>query len=189
MAKVMSVEEAIASMKATKTNKKGEVVVNRFNKRNFNTLMVALANDVDFMSRIAKPKKGSDEPEIEEVMVTKGFRKWCKRLVEQMGVDSSESEKIMSSEFVIDNMDGLYDFFATAIYEYMDCGNRFDLPSREDFTGGFYLKEVAETTKTQDTYSPVDHTFLGKVETTKKKHKEVKAKSSCPSYLTKKRKV
>lgn len=188
MAKVMTVEEAIASMKA-KTNAKGEEVLNRFNKRNFNTLMVALANDVDFTTKVAKVKKGVDEIELEEIMVTKDFRKWCKKLVERMGVDSSESERIMSPDFVIDNMDGLYEFFTTALYMYMEAGNRFDLLPKEDFKGGFYLKDVAEVTKVQDTFNPADHSYLGTIEVTKKKHKEVKAKSSCPSYLTKKRKV
>ena len=36
MAKILSVEEAIASITA-KTNKKGNKVVNRFNKKNFIT--------------------------------------------------------------------------------------------------------------------------------------------------------
>lgn len=188
MAKVMTVEEALASMQA-KTNAKGEKVLNRFNKRNFNSLMVALANDVDFTTKVAKVKKGSDDVELEDIMVTKEFRKWCKKLVEQMGVDSSESSKILTADFEITNMDGIYEFFTTALYMYMDAGNRFDLPQKEDFKGGFYLKEVAEVTKVQDTYNPADHSFLGTIEVTKKKHKEVKAKSSCPSYLTKKRKV
>jgi hypothetical protein len=189
MAKVMTVAEAIESMKATKTNKKGELVVNRFNKRNFNALMVALANDVNFTTQIAKAKKGTDEVELEDIMVTKDFRKWCKKLVEKMGVDSSESERIMTDEFLIENMDGIYEFFCTALYMYMDCGNRFDLPCKEDFKGGFYLKVVPETTKISDAKNPGDGSLLGTFEVTKGKHKELKVKTGCPSYLQKRKKV
>lgn len=189
MAKVMTVAEAIESMKATKTNSKGELVVNRFNKRNFNTLMVALVNDVDFVTTVAKAKKGSEEVELEEIMVTKDFRKWCKKLVEKMGVDSSESERIMSPEFTIENMDGLYEFFCTALYMYMEAGNRFDLPCKEDFKGGMYLKDVAETTKISDAKNPGDGSLLGTFEVTKGKHKELKVKTGCPSYLAKRKKI
>ena len=59
MAKIMTVEEALATMQAKK-NSKGKKVLNRFSKKNFNTLMVAMANDVDFTEKVAKktaPKK------------------------------------------------------------------------------------------------------------------------------------
>lgn len=186
MAKVMTVKEALESMQG-KVKENGDVVVNRFNKRNFNTLMVALANDIEFTAKVAKVKKG--ECELEDVMVTKGFRKWCKNLVEKMGVDSSESARIMTDKFVIDNMDGLYDFFAEAMYQYMDAGNRFDLPGKKDFQGGMYIKNVPETKKVADFTNPADKSFIGTFETTKKKHKELKVKSSCPSYLSEKRKI
>lgn len=186
MAKYMTVEEALASMQA-KVNENGKKQINRFNKKNFNTLMTAMANDLDFTEKVAKVKKG--EVEIEDVMVTKGFRKWCKNLVEKAGIDKSESERIMNADFTIDNVDGLYDFFAAALYEYMDAGNRFDLPSKEDFQGSIEIKEVAESVKQAEARSPQDGTILGVFETTKKAHKEMKVKSSCPSYLSSRKKV
>lgn len=187
MAKILSVEEALASMSAKVNSKTGKKVVNRFNKKNFNTLMTAMANDVNFQVKIASVK--NDVMSLEDVMVTKGFRKWCKKLVEKVGVDPMESERIMSSDFQIDNMDGLYEFFTTALYEYMDAGNRFDLPSREDFKGGFVLADIDESVKVSDSFNPDGHVLIGTFETKKKKHKIVKAKSSCPSYLCEKRKI
>lgn len=187
MSKIMTVEEALASMKG-KENEKGEVVINRFNKKNFNTLMVAMANDINFKNELAKVKKGELD-EVEDIMVTKGFRKWCKQLVENAGVDKAESERIMSEDFKIDNMDGLYEFFATAIYKYMEAGNRFDFIPTPVFKGGIYIKDVEEKSKEQDAFSPKDRTYLGRYKTTKKKHKELGMKSGCPSFLQERIKV
>lgn len=186
MAKIMSVEEALASMTA-KTKPDGTKVINRFNKKNFNLLMLAMANDPEFKVQVANVKNGNLD--LEDVMVTKEFRKWCKKLVEKVGVDPMESERVMTKDFVIDNMEGLYDFFSAALYEYMNAGNRFDLPSREDFKGGFILADVEESTKVADAFNPDGHQYIGTFETKKKKHKILKAKSSCPTYLSEKRKI
>ena len=51
MSKIMTVQEALESMKGKK-NAKGEMVINRFNKKNFTKLMVAMANDVDFKTEL-----------------------------------------------------------------------------------------------------------------------------------------
>ncbi len=187
MAKIMTVEEALETMRA-KANAKGKVTVNRFNKKNFNTLMTALANDLEFKAKVAKVKKGELDS-LEDVMVTKEFRKWCKKLVEKMGVDKTESEKVLTSEFQIPDMDGMYEFFATALYEYMNAGNQFEMLPKEDFKGLIYLKDVDEKTTVSDAFSPQDRSYLGTFETTKKKHKEVAAKSSCPSFLVNRKKV
>lgn len=186
MAKIMTVEEALATMQA-KSNAKGEKVLNRFNKKNFNILMTAIANDVDFTEKVAK--KTGDTFELEDVMVTKAFRKWCKKLVEKAGIDSSESDIVMSPEFKIDDCEALYDFFASALYEYMNAGNRFDLPSKEDFQGSLYLKEVDEVVKEYEARNPSTGETMGKYESTTKKHKEAKVKSTAPSWLSSKRKL
>ena len=187
MAKIMTVEEALNTMRA-KANAKGKVTINRFNKKNFNTLMTALANDIEFKTQVAKVKKGELDS-LEDIMVTKEFRKWCKKLVERMGVDKTESEKVLTADFTIPDMEGLYEFFATALYEYMNAGNQFELLPKNDFKGLIYLKDVDEKTTTSDAYSPQDRSYLGTFETTKKKHKEVAAKSSCPAFLTTRKKV
>lgn len=187
MSKVLTVKEALATMQA-KTNDNGKIVINRFNKKNFNTLMTALANDVDFTTQVAKVKKGELDS-LENVMVTKEFRKWCKKLIEKMGVDKTESEKVLSADFVIPDMDGLYEFFATALYEYIAAGNQFDFLPKEDFKGSIYIKNVDEKVTVSDAFSPQDRTYLGTYETTKKKHKEIASKSSCPSFLVNRKKV
>ena len=191
MAKIMTVEEALATMQAKK-NAKGETILNRFNKKSFNNLLLAMANDVEFTSKVAKKVKnedGTDSFELEDVMVTKEFRKWCKKIAEKAGIDRAESERIMTSDFTINDVEGLYDFFATALYEYMNAGNKFELPSKEDFEGSFFIKEVDEVTKEYDGRNPKDGSFTGRYKSTNKKHKEAKVKSSCPSWLSEKRKI
>lgn len=183
----MTVTEALETMRA-KADAKGKKTINRFNKKNFNLLMTAMANDLEFKTKVAKVKKGELDS-LEEIMVTKDFRKWCKKLVEKMGVDKTESEKVLTSEFTIPDMEGMYEFFVTALYEYLNAGNQFELLPKEDFKGLIYLKDVDEKTTVSPAYSPQDRTYLGTFETTKKKHKEVAAKSSCPSFLSSRKKV
>lgn len=187
MAKILTVEEALASMNA-KTNANGKVIINRFNKKNFNKLMLAMANDVNFKAEMAKVKKGELDS-VEDIMVTKGFRQWCKKLVEKAGVDKNESERVLTDEFVIPDMDGLYEFFATALYQYIDAGNQFDFIPTKEFKGSLYIKNVDEKVTVADAHSPQDRSYLGTYETTKKKHKELGVKSGCPSFLQSRKKV
>lgn len=183
MAKIMTVEEALASMKA-KEGKNGKPVVNRFNKKNFTLLMTAMANDPEFAAKVVKVKNNAIDS-VEDVMVSKGFREFCRKIVEKAGVDKKESAIVMTSEFEFapSDLNGLYEFFADAMYEYMSAGNQFDLLPTEDFKGSISLKNVGEVVKTAEAFSPKDRTSLGTFKTTKKAHKELAVKSSCPSFL------
>ena len=179
----ITVEEALKSM----TSEKGK---NRFNKKNFTTLMTAMANDPEFVAKVVKVKN-SEIDTVETVMVSKGFREFCKKIAEKSGVDKSESARILTDSFEFTNSDlnGLYEFFTTAVYEYMSAGNTFDFMPTEDFKGSISLKDVPETVKVAEAFSPKDRSSLGTYETTKKKHKELVAKSSCPVFLKNRKKV
>lgn len=187
MAKILTVEEAIAQIKS-KTNGNGKEVINRFSKKNFNTLLLALANDIEFKEQVAKVK-GGELVELEDVMVTKDFRKWLQRIVESAGVDKAESAKVLTADFTIDNVDGLYEFMAAAVWEYVDAGNQFDLLPTKDFKGGIQRKHVDEKSKKSDAKNPHTGEFLGTFETTTKAHKELKVKTSCPAFLKDKKRV
>lgn len=182
----LTVQEALEEMSAKTKN--GKVVINRFNKKNFNKLLTAIANDVEFKAEVAKVKKGELDS-VEEIMVTKGFRQWCKSLLEKAGVDKSESVRVLDGEFVIPNMDGLYEFFASALYEYINAGNQFDFIPNKEFKGSLYLKNVDEKVTVTDAHSPQDRSYLGTFETTKKKHKELAVKSGCPKFLQSRKRV
>ena len=183
MAKIMSVEEALAMMSAKE--KDGKKTLNRFNKKNFTTLMVAMANDPEFTTKCVKVK-GDAIDSVEDVMVSKGFREFCKKIVEKAGVDKFESEKVMTDSFTFTNADmaGLYDFFATALYEYMNAGNWFEFIPNEKFKASMTLKDVAGSESVAEAFSPQDRkTSLGTFKTTKKDHQELRVKTGCPKFL------
>lgn len=186
MAKYKSVEEALDDMRG-RIGKNGEILPNRFNKKKFNYLMVAMMNDPNFKEKVAVIHK--DDHEIEEIMVTKEFRKWCKYLVEKAGMDSIESERIMSDDFKIDKIDGLYEFFVAAIYEFMKMGNRFDLLPQEDFKASLELVKVPEQKKKRKAKNPITGEDLGEYETHTMEHTELRVKSKAPKWLSKKRRI
>jgi hypothetical protein len=191
MANVQTVEEVLATMQA-KEGASGKMIPNRFNKRNFTALMTAMANDPEFTTKVAKTRKGELES-LEDIMVSKDFRKFCRTVAEKCGVDKTESARVLTNEITFSQSDlsGLYEFFATAVYEYMAAGNHFEFLPKEDFTGSIALKDVPETTKVSESFYPKDkeRVSLGMYETTKKAHKELTAKSGCPKFLKHRRKV
>lgn len=184
---VISVKEVLAEMAATR-KENGNFNYNRFNKKNFEKLMKTMLNDPDFKTQVAHAKKGELES-VEEIEVTKEFRKFCKRIIEKSGVDKKESERILTDEFMFDNVSGLYEFFATALYLYIEQGNRFDLLPKKDFKGSIAIKENKKSSKTSAAHSPQTREYLGDYEVTKDAHKVLVVKSSCPSYLKSRKKV
>jgi hypothetical protein len=184
---VISVNDVLAEMAATR-KPNGDFVYNRFNKKNFEKLMKAMLNDPDFKTEVAHAKKDKLDS-VEEIEVSKEFRKFCKRIIEKAGVDKAESERILTDEFTFDNVSGLYEFFATAMYLYIEQGNRFDLLPKKDFKGSISLKEVKKSSKTSSSHHPQTREYLGDYETIKESHKILAIKSSCPSYLKSRKKV
>lgn len=187
MAKTISVKEVLAEMQASR-KENGSFNYNRFNKKNFEKLMKTMLNDPDFKTEVAHVKKGELDS-VEEIEVSKEFRKFCKRVIEKSGVDKKESERILTDEFMFDNVSGLYEFFATAMWLYIEQGNRFDLLPKKNFKGSVAIKNVKKSTKTSAAHSPQTREYLGDYETTKEEHQVLVVKSSCPSYLKKRMKV
>lgn len=161
--------------------------INRFNKKKFNDFMCELANDTDYTYETAKFIKG--ELRVSEIKATKQFRNWCKKLLMKAGMDKKEAERVMRSDFVIDDVNGLYDFFTAAIYEYMNNGNKFDFIPKKDFKGSIYLNNIPKTKKTSKQFSPKDRSFIGEFEIEKESYKQLKASSTCPKYLVKRKKI
>jgi hypothetical protein len=178
--KILTVEEALSVI-----NKKEGYV--RFNKQNFEMLTLALLNDNNFTSKVAKYRKG--KLTVEEIMPTKKFRQWCKKLLESTGMDSKDADIVMSDNFKIDNVEGLYEFFTSAIYEYIKTGNRFDFPNKEDFNGGIYLKKVKGSKKKCKEYNPKNRELLGTYLIEKEDYNKLCTKSTCPKYLKKRKKI
>lgn len=191
MKKVLTVDEVLAEISAkTKIGKDGKekTIYNRFNKRNYQALLKAMLNDPDLKTVTVKLKEGEVDT-TEEIMVTKEFREFIRKILVKAGVDVNDSNAVLSRDFTIDNVDGLYEFFATSMYLYMNSGNRFDLIPTEDFKGSLFIENVPESTKVAEAKNPKTRESLGTFETTKKAHKRLGVKSSCPSWLTSRRVV
>lgn len=187
MAKSLSIKEVMELITPTKKDKKGKKIKNRFNKEKFNALMTAMANDVEFKETVAK--KLGNTFKTEDIFVTKGFRKWLKKQVEKAGIDSKESAIILTNNFQIDDMEPLYDFFVSAMYQYMKAGNRFEMHTHEDFQGSLSIDDEGEKTKVSEAKNPATGESLGKFEYKTKKYKKLKVKSSAPKWLTDKRSI
>ena len=69
--------------------------VNRFNKKKFNDHMLKLINNNDFKFEVSRFSKG--ELKLHEIMPTKEFRKWCKKLLIQAGMDKKEVVDLLIS--------------------------------------------------------------------------------------------
>lgn len=184
---IISVEEVLKEMRASR-KEDGNFDYNRFNKKNFEKLMKTMLNDPEFTTDIAYSKKG-ELLSVDKIEVTKGFRKFCKRVIENSGVDKKESERILTDEFMFDNVSGLYEFFATALYLYIREGNRFDFIPKPDFKGSLAMKKVKKSTKVKSAYTPKSRDYLGDYEITTEDHDELVVKSKCPSYLKKRIKI
>lgn len=161
--------------------------VNRFNKKKFNEHMLNLFNDPNFKFEISK--FSHDGVKLVEIMPSKEFRSWCRKLLIQTGMDKDEAGKVLKEDFKMDTANGLYDFFVAAMYTYMEEGNKFDLLSKNDFKGSVYLSKVPKTKKKSKYYSPKDRSYVGEFETETEPFVKLKASSECPKYLKKRKKV
>lgn len=171
-----SVKEVIAEI----TPEKG---TNRFSKKNFNDLLLAMINDTEFSAKVAVAKN-HQLAEVKEVFVGKDFRKFLKKVLEKAGMDKADAQVVLDPSFELDNADGLYEFIATSVYEYMDAGNRFALLPREDFGGGsMTIKEKDEKETTSRAHNPKTKEDLGLYKRTTKKHKALVVSSPAPAWL------
>ena len=186
MAKYANVKEALEDMKAT-VDGNGRLKMNRFNKKRFSDLLTALANDTEFTTEVARAVNGGSDSVVESIAVSKEFRKWLKKQVEKAGVDKAESEKILNAEeFTIDDMNPFYDFFTTAMIEYMNAGNYFQLPTKSNFEATLYTKKVPKKTVTKEAFTPGkkdERKSLGVFTTVYSEHMELSSSSSCPKFL------
>lgn len=192
--KKVTVDEVLKEIQAKKKIDKNGVekwVYNRFNKRNYQALLKAMLNDPDIKMVTVKLKDG-EVSSADDIMVTQEFREFLRKILVKAGVDNNDAKAIMSEDFTIDNVDGLYEFFATSLWLYMDSGNRFDMIPTKDFKGSIFIENVPETKKTydaKDPKKPKGENYIGTYETTKKAHKKLGVKSTCPSWLVSRKQV
>ena len=184
----LTVDDALRKISA-KVEEDGTKKLKRFSKNAFDTWMNAAINDVDFVNEVADIEKG-EATGTHSVKVTYAFREWLRGIVESFGVDSAESAKILTPEFEIKNVKGLYDFFTAVVYKYMEAGNFFQFPDKVNFRGSIYIKDYPnEVVSEQESKNPRTGEVLGKYSITKKPHSTLMAKSSCPDWCKNREKL
>lgn len=180
----LSVKDVLEEIKAEDLTKP-----NRYSKEKFDKLLLAIANDTEFKGTVAEIKNGIYMGD-KEVELSKGLRKWVKGVLESVGMDRDDASVVLNEDFNFKNVDGLQDFIAHALYEFVASGNSFKLPTKEDFDGGpIYMKQHEEMTKVRSAINPQTKEELGEFETTYPKHRTLETKSSCPKYLRKRKKI
>lgn len=160
----------------------------RFSKKAFSKLLTAMANDPDFTAEVANIKKG-EFLGYEEIAIGSEFRDWVKKVVEKAGLDSADSAVVTGADFKIPNMDWMYDFFAEAMWMYLEAGCRFDLHKKEDFKGSLSISNVAAVKERKEVRKPGTKESLGLFDVDQKPYRKLVASSGCPSYLRKRIKV
>lgn len=189
MKEIKSVSEVLESIRPNPVVKEnGKTNHNRFSKKSFNELLTAMVNDPDFTTDFAVSAKG-ELKSIEELRVTEGFRKWVRMVVEAAGIDKNESEIVMTKDFVIPNMDGIYELFTTAMYEYMKNGSRFDMIPKKDFKASLAMNKKGPKTKKGTLLNPSTGEILGTYSTEMAEHWEIGVKSGCPNWMKKRMKT
>ena len=190
MAARLTVEEVLAQMEAKRDDEGNIKTFNQFNKKNFTKLLKAMMNDPSLTTQVAKVTKGQLES-VEEIAVGSDFRNWCRKLVEKAGVDPNESQVVMTKDFQIDSADGLYEFFATAVWLYMEKGNLFQLLPKEDCkAASFGVKKVKANKTVRATRNPITGEDNGTFEFSEEDHREMFVKNAgCPDYLKQRKKV
>lgn len=161
---------------------------NRFSKKSFNDLMKAMLNDTEFVSEVAVTKN-KELADVQQVFVTKEFRGFLKRVLEKAGVDKAESAMVLDPTFTIDNVDGLYDFISSAIYEYMNAKNTFEFQPKKDFRGKLTIKQEPASKKVSEARNPQTGESLGTWEYTTESYKKLVASSPAPDYLKSRKKL
>lgn len=181
-----TLEEVLSEISAKK-DESGKIKINRFSKKSFNELMLAMVNTPDFSFKTISGKPDElKEEDVKELFPTKEFRKFIKKVLQTAGVDKNESEKVLDASFEFESVDGLYEFFTAAMQTYLTVGNSYDLFQTEEFKGSIFMKDVEESVKVAEAFTPGtadERKSLGTFKTTKKKHKELCTKSPCPSFL------
>lgn len=145
-----------------------------FSRTDFDRLAKAYINDVDY--KAVNYSTANGEEEVETVKLLRGM---IKRVLRDFGVDAQEAERVMSSEYQIKNVDGIYELCSELVYQYVAAGKKFSFMTKPDFEGSILLESVGASTSTSKGVGEGADEFI--VE--KKAHKKLKVKSGCPKWL------
>lgn len=155
-----------------------------FSKIVLNTLLTTYANDQEFESHhmvkvnSKTVKKVSSKP-------AKDFRNAFVKVLVEFGADENDAKTFMESyNFGQSSLGTIYDFVVDGMYQYLQTGRPLELFAKEDVICTLSLEDVEAGEKEYETYVDFKDKEKGKKKSTSKwkKHKKIKAKSSCPEW-------
>ena len=148
-----------------------------FSQSGFGDLVSAVVNDTTFKIK----QYDKDGKVTGEVSVSELIRDDIKKTLEKAQYpQKSEAAVIDSAEIVTT---GLAKAIPQIVMQQIACGKKFELPAQPKVQGSIYLQDVPGKVKVSPVRDPKTQQDLGTSTSTTKDHIQIRAKSSCPSYL------
>lgn len=154
----------------------------RFSKKSFNKLLKAMANDFEFEELVAQVENGEYTGD-SSYNPAKELRKWCRKVVEKAGIDKNESALVESADFVIDDVSGLHEYFAAALYEFMASGNKYSIIPKKDLNATMSFRKEPKKTKEIKARNPHTGEVMDPYNQETDEHRVLKASNKVPKYL------
>lgn len=149
-----------------------------FSRELFNELTAAYLNDVENTTTIAKTKNG--ELVEEEINVPLDFRKMVMKILLDFGVDKQEAERILTNDYQFRDVSAIYEVASETILNYANTGKKFNFIPKPDLQCSLLIEDYEEEVKMTKRPGADDSEAR---EVLYKKHRKLKASSTCPDWL------
>ena len=149
-----------------------------FSRELFNDLTAAYLNDIGNTTTIAKTKNG--ELVEEEINVPLDFRKMVMKILLDFGVDKQEAERILTNDYQFGDVSAIYEVASETILNYVDTGKKFNFIAKADLQCSLLIEDYDEEVKMTKRPGADDSEAR---EVLYKKHRKLKAQSTCPDWL------
>ena len=149
-----------------------------FSRELFNDLTAAYLNDIGNTTTIAKTKNG--ELVEEEINVPLDFRKMVMKILLDFGVDKQEAERILTNDYQFRDVSAIYEVASETILNYVDTGKKFNFIATPDLQCSLLIEDYEEEVKMTKRPGADDSEAR---EVLYKKHRKLKAQSTCPDWL------
>ena len=149
-----------------------------FSRELFNDLTAAYLNDIGNTTTVAKTKNG--ELVEEEINVPLDFRKMVMKILLDFGVDKQEAERILTNDYQFRDVSAIYEVASETILNYVDTGKKFNFIAKPDLQCSLLIEDYEEEVKMTKRPGADDSEAR---EVLYKKHRKLKAQSTCPDWL------
>ena len=149
-----------------------------FSRELFNDLTAAYLNDIGNTTTIAKTKNG--ELVEEEINVPLDFRKMVMKILLDFGVDKQEAERVLTNDYQFRDVSAIYEVASETILNYVDTGKKFNFIAKPDLQCSLLIEDYEEEVKMTKRPGADDSEAR---EVLYKKHRKLKAQSTCPDWL------